>query len=53
MIKSYSIGLIFQIITSKINFTNILPAAHTHADPESAKKAGNLTVFLYFQDLQV
>jgi len=29
-----------------VNFINILPAAFTRRNPESAKKADNLTVFI-------
>ena len=36
---------------SGVNFTNILRAAFTHADPKSAKKTVKLSSFLCFWDL--
>ncbi len=36
-----------------VDFTNILCAAFTRADLESTKDTDDLTVFLYFCDLQV
>jgi len=36
-----------------VNFANILLAAFTRPDPESAKKTVNLTVFLRFRDPSV
>ncbi len=32
-------------VPTGVNFTNIIQAAFTHADPEQAKKTDNLTVF--------
>ena len=37
--------------TSGVNFTNVLQAAFTGADPKSAKKTVKLSSFLGFQDL--
>ena len=38
--------------SSGVNFTNILRAAFTRADPKSAIKTVNSSSFLHFQDLQ-
>jgi len=36
---------IFKLLIPRVNFTNILCATFTHADPESAKKTDSLTLF--------
>jgi hypothetical protein len=42
----------FVKLTTGVNFINVLQAAFTHPDPESAKETDNLTVFLRFWDLR-
>jgi len=39
-------------LTPGVNFTNILGAAYTLADPKSAKNTNGLIVFLRFCDLR-
>ncbi len=40
-------------LTPGVNFVNILNAAFTQADPNSAKKTDGLTVFLRLWDMYV
>jgi len=40
-------------LTPGVDFINVLWAAFMHADPKSAKKTDNLTLFLLFQELCV
>ncbi len=47
----YGLRFCFLDPPPKVNFTNILWASFTHADPKSAKNTDDLTVFFPFKDL--